>query len=467
MARDPEQKEPRKLPLQPSRTPDQNFQEEEGTEPLISSPWTRSPGRVRFRSRLEQAIERGKKQANYLFAVLYADLDRFTVVNDSLGRKAADELLVEVARRLRACVRPQDIVTRLREDEYLIFLDDIPELPRAIGVVEKLRDALRPVFRLGGQSVFVSAGVGIALGPRGYSNAEDIVRDAEAAMHRAKTKGAGSYEIFDSEIHEGARKLLKLETELRGAIDARQLRLQFEPIVFLETGKVAGFEALLRWQHPEQGLVYPGNFVPMAEETGLIIPITRWVLQEGCRQLQQWQKQFPDFSSMWLSVNLSPTYIERCDFAQELSAYVAETGVDASNLVMEITESQLLENAESILNGFAALRDRGIKLWIDDFGAGYSSLAYLVKFPIHSLKIDRSFISKLVHDDKSTTIAKAIVSLGKSLGVNVIAEGVETKEQFDYLRSIECPYAQGHLFSGSIDAETVQTLFSRKQSQQT
>ncbi|HEY7679355.1 MAG TPA: bifunctional diguanylate cyclase/phosphodiesterase [Terriglobia bacterium] len=465
MPRDLEPKEPGKRTPQPVRTPTHNPQDEPGTEPLVSSPWTRSPGRVRFRGCLEHAIERGKKESDFVFAVLYVDLDRFTLLNESLGRKTADDLLVKVARRLRAGVRARDIVTRLREDEYVIYLDDIPEPARAIGVVESLRDALRPVFSLEGHNVFVSASVGIAIGPGGYSKAEEIVRDAEAAMHHAKKQGPGSYEVFNAQLHEGAKKLLTLETELRGAIESGQLRLHFEPIVFLETGRVAGFEALLRWQHPERGMVPPGEFVPMAEKTGLIVPITRWVLQEGCRQLKQWQSAVSDFSSLWLSMNLSPSYIEKCDFAAELSAYVAESGVDASNLVMEITESQLLENADSILKGFTALHERGIKMWIDDFGSGYSSLAYLVKFPIHSLKIDRSFIEKLNCDDKSTAIAKAIVSLGKSLGVNVIAEGVETKQQLDYLRSVGCPYAQGHLFSMSIDAETVQAILTRKQIQ--
>lgn len=417
---------------------------------------------MRFKSVLQQAIAQRAQQPNYLFAVLYVDLDRFAMVNNSLGRDVGNQLLGEVARRFRDSLRAGDIITRLREDEFLIFVDDIQQVANASQVVEKIGDTLHSAFRLSGQEVFISASVGIALGSHRYSKAEEIVRDAEVAMHHSKTKGPGSYEIFDPKLHEEAKMQMKLETELRGAIDLHQLRVQYEPIVSMETDRVAGFEALLRWSHPGRGMIYPGEFVPTAEKTGLIVPITQWVLQEACRQLKKWQEKIPAFSSVWVSVNLSPSYIEKCDFAQELITCADGSGVDASNLVFEITESQLLENADNILKGFTRLREKGTKLWIDDFGSGYSSLAYLVNFPIHSLKIDRSFISKLIHDDKSTTITKAIVSMGKSLGLHVIAEGVETQEQLDYLRSIGCPYVQGHYFSGSVDGETIESVYSGK-----
>ena len=281
-------------------------------------------------------------------------------------------------------------------------------------------------------------------------------------MRDSKTKGPGSYQVFDSKMYEDARTLLKLETQLRGAIEQHQLRLQYEPIVSLDTGGFAGFEALVRWLHPDRGIVYPGEFVPAAEETGLIIPLTQWVLREACRQLQKWQARFPAFSSLWVSVNLSPTYIKKSDFARELSALVTESGVDASNLALEITESQLLENADDISKGLAALHDTGIKLWIDDFGAGYSSFAYLVNFPVHSLKIDQTFVSKVTQDNNSTAITKAITSLGEALGLNVIAEGVETTRQLDYLRSVGCPYGQGHHFGKSMDPETIEAIFQGK-----
>jgi diguanylate cyclase (GGDEF)-like protein len=460
MDRDRKHDDPRRFerPTEPILPTD-----EEDTEALVSSPWTRSPGRVRFRSLLQQSLDRGSQRPNYLFAILCVDLDRFTRVKDSFGRQAADDLLMEVARRFRSCLRPQDIIIRLHEDEYLIFLDEIQQVTKALEVIDRMKAALRTAFDVGGQEVLVSASVGVAMGPHGYSKAHEIVRDAEAAMHRSKAKGRGSYEVFDSRIHEESKKLLKLETEFRGAIDHNQLRLQYEPIVALATGQVSGFEALVRWMHPDRGLVHPGEFIAMAEHTELIIPMTQWVMHEACHRLKRWQDRYPRFASTWLSINLSPMYIEKCDFAQELSAQVAASGLDASNLILEITESQLLENADYILKGFTTLQDTGIKLWIDDFGAGYSSLAYLVKFPIHSLKIDRSFISKLVHDDKSTAIANAIVSLGKTLGVNVIAEGVETQEQFDYLRSYGCPYAQGYYFSPSADPETIEALFDKQQ----
>ena len=426
---------------------------------LVSNPWTRSPARMYFRKLLSKSIARGAAQPNYLFAVLYIDLDRFTVVNDSLGREASDQLLLEVARRLRSCLRPEDVITRLREDEYLIFLDDIRQLSNAKEFVGRMRDVLCRPFEFGKQEIFISASVGIAVGPGAYSLAEEVVRDAEAAMHRAKKNGPGSHEFFDPTIHEEANQLLKLEAQLRTAIDQNHLELHYEPILNLGNDQIAGFEALLRWRHPERGMVYPGEFLPAADETGLIIPITQWVVRTACRQLKQWQDQYPDFATLWLSINLSPIYIEKQDFANEMVTEIAETGVNAANLVIEITESQLLEKAEYLFHGLAILQNTGVKVWIDDFGSGYSSFAYLVNFPIHSLKIDQSFIMKLLQDPKSTAIVKAIVALGKTLGVNVIAEGVETSEQLEYLRAVECPHAQGHCFSTAMDAKAVEAIF--------
>ncbi|OFW43327.1 MAG: hypothetical protein A3J28_13095 [Acidobacteria bacterium RIFCSPLOWO2_12_FULL_60_22] len=434
----------------------------EKTELLISSPWTRSPKRMLFRDRVEQSLTRGTAQKGCIFALLYVDLDRFKIVNDSLGREAGNQLLREVGHRLQRCLRQGDAMTRLREDEYMILLENVHQLSDAVQVVEKIRRVLRSPFNLAGQNVFVTASVGIALGPAGYSAPEEIVRDAESAMHRAKTQGPGSFEIFNNSIHEQAIRLLKLETELRGAIDQHELRLQYQPIVSLETERIAGFEALLRWLHPQRGTVYPDEFVRTAEETGLIVPITQWALQEACRQIKKWQTRFPDFSSAWLSVNLSPKYFQKVDFGQALSICVAESGIDASTLILEITESQFLENADYLRSGFKSLNESGIKLWIDDFGSGYSSLGYLANFPIHSLKIDRSFIERLPSDSKSTAITKAILSLGKNLGINVIAEGIENYEQLEFLRSVECPYGQGFYFAKAQEAEVVESLLVGK-----
>ena len=444
--------------LQAGNSERKQASEEQATDALISSPWTRSASRTRFRLALQQAIEKRDKNPNYLFAVLYADLDRFSLINDSLGKEVGDQLLVEVTRRLQSCIPNDSLLVRLREDEYLIFLNNIHNFAILQEFTVKVKEALRPVFRLMRHEVFVSASMGIALGPHGYSRADDIVKDAESAMHRSKNKGPGSSEIFDARLHEEAKVLLTRETQLRKALDSHQFQLQYEPIISLESGRIAGFEALIRWQHPERGIVYPGEFVQTAEENGMILPITRWVLQEACRQLKKWQDDIPEFSSLWLSVNLSPIYMKNSDFSQELSTFISKSGVDSSKLVMEITESQLLENAESILNSFAQLHGTGVKLWIDDFGAGYSSLSYLVNFPIHSLKVDRSFISKLVQDNKSLVITKAIISLAQSLGVNAIAEGAETKDQIDCLRSMGCPYVQGHYYSRAILGDAIEGL---------
>lgn len=434
-------------------------------EPLVTNVWTRSPARSLFLSLLQNSIEQRSKRPDYLFAILYLDLDRFTLINESLGHSNGDLLLVEVLQRLKGSLRAGDAVIRLRDDEYLIFLDDIDKVSSAQKFAERVTtEILRPPIRLCGQEVFVSGSIGIASGPQGYTEAEEIVRNAEAAMHRAKVNGRGSCEVFHPKLHDQAKTLLTLESQLRKAIDLNQLRLEFEPIVMLDSNRIAGFETLIRWMHPDRGLVYPGEFLPTAEKNGLIIPITQWVIRMACHQLKEWQDRLPGFSAKWLSVNLSPQYIDKSDFAQDLATHVAESGVDASNLVMEITENELLEKAAHILDGFQRLNDTGIKLWIDDFGSGYSSFAYLAKFPIHSLKMDQSFVSQLIHDDKSNVITKAIVSLGKGLGMNVIAEGVETNEQFEYLRSIGCPCGQGHFFAKSADAETVEAKYLRDNS---
>lgn len=415
-------------------------------ETAISNPWGRSPRRMILLNRLALSIAQGAETTGYLFALLYVDLDRFRLVNDSLGYAAGNSLLALVGERLRGCLGTNDVIARLREDEFLILFDDMQQLTAGMRVVERVHEALRAPFKLGQSEVFVSASIGVALGPSGYSNPEEIVRDAESAMHRAKAKGPGGYDVFDIEIHKQAMHLLELEAELRRALDLHELRIQYESILSLEASRVVGFEALLRWMHPQRGLVSPGEFVPIAERTRLIIPITRWVLREACRQLKEWQTSFPA-ASTWLSVNLSPIYVENCDIGQEIGALITETGIDASSLNLEITENQFLENADRLLIALETLKHTGIRLWIDDFGTGYSSLGYLATFPVHSLKIDRSFIAKSCTDEKSAAIVKAILALGKNLGINVIAEGIETQQQLDFLRSVECPYGQGYLFA--------------------
>ncbi len=282
-------------------------------ENLVSSPWTRAPGRLRFRNLVQAIIDR-TDQPGYQFAILYLDLDRFTHLNDSLGREAGDRLLMEVPRRIRECLRPEDIITRLREDEYLIFLDGIKESSKALEIVNQMRQAMRPAFRVNSQEVFVTASVGVAMGPDGYKRADEIVQDAESAMHRSKLHGPGSHEVYDSRMQAQSLKQLQLETDLRGAINRREFRLHYEPVFALDSIQVAGFEALIRWQHPNRGLVYPGEFIPLAERTGMIVPMTQWVIQEACQQLKQWQDRVRQFSSIWLSINLSPIYIKKRKF---------------------------------------------------------------------------------------------------------------------------------------------------------
>ena len=391
-------------------------------------------------------------------AVFYLDLDRFGLVNDSLGRDMGDKLLAGVERRLRTELQEHEFITRLREDEFLILQRGVGNYQELELVVERIHAALASPFPLKGQPVFVSATIGVALSSHGNSKADDIVRDAEVAMRYAKSKFPGSFEVYNPKMSEGSRIQLNLETELKVALESRQLYLVYEPIVSLESGRVQSVETLIRWNHPERGTVSPLEFISSAENTGLITPITQWVLEETCRQLQEWQQREPPFPSLMVGVNLSPVCIERFDFAAEISRLIEKYGVKSSNLILEITESQLLDHAAQILQSLEILRKLGIKLWIDDFGSGYSSFSYLVRFPIHALKIDQSFIRAFGRDEKSEMIVNAIISLGKSLGVEVIAEGVETHEQLNQLLAMGCPYGQGHYFSKAVEAAAVDDL---------
>lgn len=425
--------------------------------------------RALFMDRLQQAISRGKRLSDYKFAVLFMDLDRFKVLNDSLGHIVGDQLLVEIARRLEACLRSVDTIARLGGDEFTILLEGIRDADDACHLADRIHQSLQTPFDLNGQEVFTSASIGIALGDREYDRPEDLLRNADTAMYRAKTLGRARHAMFDTAMHKRAVALLQLETDLRRAValsstssQKQEFCIHYQPIVTLKTGQISGFEALVRWQHPERGLISPAEFIPLAEDTGLIVPLGQWILAESCRQLQQWQAQFSPSLPLSISVNLStkqfsqPSLLDHID--QLLKHSQSQAHGTQVNLKLEITESVIMENPEAAKTMLEQLKAMGVHLLIDDFGTGYSSLSYLHRFPIDTVKIDQSFISHMSTDSESAEIVRAIVSLAHNLGMNVIAEGIERVEQWQQLRSLGAEYGQGFFFAKPLDPLGVEAL---------
>jgi diguanylate cyclase (GGDEF)-like protein len=413
------------------------------------------PNRALLMSHLKLAVEHAKRRPGYLFAVLFLDLDRFKVINDSLGHVAGDQLLVQLARRLEECIRTTDTVARLGGDEFALLLSDIEDYADAARVAERIQEELARPFHLGGHEVYTSASIGITLSATGYSDPEAILRDADTVMYRAKANGKARHELFDEAMHARAVALLRTETDLRRAVERDEFRVVYQPILSLPTGEVAGFEALVRWQHPERGLVPPSEFIPVAEETGLIVEIGRRVLFESCRQLREWQAGGLVHARLHVSVNLSGKQFAQADLAASVAGALGETGLDPRCLRLEITESVVMANAEAACSTLDALRALGIGVSIDDFGTGYSSLSYLHRFPVDTLKIDRSFISRMGQPDEYGEIVRTILTLASNLGMGVVAEGVETARQAEMLGELGCEYAQGFLFARPLDPGAV------------
>jgi diguanylate cyclase (GGDEF)-like protein len=418
------------------------------------------PNRFLFIDRVDHAIKRAKRQKDYLFAVLFLDLDRFKVVNDSLGHIIGDQLLVAIAHRLEACLRPADTVARLGGDEFTILLEDIKDITDATQVAERIQNELALPFHLSGHEVFTAASIGIALSTTGYNQAEDILRNADTTMYRAKTLGKGRSEVFDPIMNTQLMLRLQLETDLQRALQRQELQLHYQPIVSLKSNKITGFEALLRWHRPEHGLVAAAEFIPIAEETGLIVPIGWWVMREACNQMRKWQLQFALNSPLTISVNLSGKQFSQPDLIQQIEQILQETNLDPCSLKLEITESILVENAKSASAMLVKLQALGIRLSIDDFGTGYSSLSYLHQFPIDTLKIDGSFINKVDVDVEKIEIVRTIVALAWNLGMDVVAEGVETNKQMYQVKSLKCDFGQGYLFSKPLDSQMAETLIA-------
>ncbi|MCK5376775.1 MAG: bifunctional diguanylate cyclase/phosphodiesterase, partial [Acidobacteria bacterium] len=416
--------------------------------------------RVLFMDRLACALADLQRRATPHFAVLFFDLDRFKNVNDSLGHTLGDKLLVGIARRLEHFLRPGDTVARLGGDEFAILLHRVETAGGAIHVADRIQEILNMNFSIDGHEVFVTASIGIAHSATGYLNPEEILRDADIAMYRAKAGGKARYEIFDRDMHQSAVALLKLETELRQGVQREDFVMHYQPIVSLDHGCIVGFEGLVRWQHPERGLVSPTQFIAVAEETGLIVPLGWWVLRESCQQTREWQIRFPGEPPLWISVNMSGKLFMKKKMVDHLMSILEETSLEPSNLRIEVTENVIMDHADVAIRNLMELRALGVQLSIDDFGTGYSSLSYLQRFHYDELKIDRSFVSKLGQVGDSRAIIETILSLANSLGIGVVAEGIETAEQVDRLRKMDCPHGQGYWFSRPLTAPAATELIA-------
>ena len=412
---------------------------------------TELPNRAQFMNELRQAVERAEGNSYARFGVLFLDLDRFKVINDSLGHGVGDKLLIAIAEKLKACVRPGDVVARLGGDEFTILLNRSGDITEVVSVAERLLMKISEPFKIDNYEVFTTASIGIVVSGTVQRQAEDFLRDADAAMYRAKEAGKARYEIFDSEMHVRNMNLLQVETDLRHAVERNEFEVLYQPIVDLATGRVSEFEALIRWRHPRHGLVLPNEFVNVAEETGLIITIGSWILEESCRQIATWQRRYG--LHLGVSVNLSAKQLMHPTLTPRVQEILLDTGLEASQLMLEVTESTVMEHSERSLKVLSELDQLGVTLSTDDFGTGYSSLSYLQKFPFERLKIDRSFIHEMDKDEKSAAIVKTILMLGENLNIEVVAEGIETAGQLEKLRSLGCTAGQGYLFSRPIDHE--------------
>jgi diguanylate cyclase (GGDEF)-like protein len=426
----------------------------------LHDPLTGLANRTLFLERLGHILERSKRKVSASGAVLFIDLDQFKVFNDSLGHLIGDELLVLVARRLEKMLRSGDTVARFGGDEFEVLLDDPIDREIVLAVAGRIRAALLRPFDLKGREIFLSASIGVVLGSAGYERAEEMLRDADIAMYAAKKAGRDRYEIFDVGMRDQAVSRLQLENEMRAGLERREFQVFYQPIVRLETNRLAGFEALVRWQHPGRGLLPPSEFLPVAEESGLIVPIGDWVINEACRQFKTWQEKNPILEDAGVSVNISSKQFSHPNFADKVVQALQQSGLRASALRLEITETVLINNFGLAKEVFTKLRNLGIESQIDDFGTGYSALGYLQQFPIDALKIDRSFVSEIPHGHKGTELVRAIISMARELGMATIAEGIETTSQLSELKDLSCGYGQGYLLSKPLDVNAVEAVLA-------
>jgi diguanylate cyclase (GGDEF)-like protein/PAS domain S-box-containing protein len=419
---------------------------------------TSLPNRAYAIDLLRRAIARSKRNKEQLFAVLFLDCDRFKVVNDSLGHAAGDALLRLVAGRLNACVRPGDVVARLGGDEFVLILEGVRDDEEAIVVAERVKHSMTQPLFVDGRELFMSVSIGIAMSREGVERPEDYIRDADLAMYRAKMGGRARHELFRPDMRDGAVRQMALQHELRQAIERNELRVMYQPIWSMITGRITGFEALVRWDHAEHGPMQPADFIPIAEETGLILPIGEWVMRQAAACLAQWNMRVVSETPVWMSVNVAAKQLTHAGFFQAVKDAIAETGIDASRFKLEITESMIMADSVAATGALDKLKALGIHLLMDDFGVGHASLSYLHRLPISTIKIDRYFVGRIDSNSECLEIVRTILNLSRSLGMDVIAEGVESGAQREVLQSLGCELVQGYLLSPPLDAEAAQRL---------
>lgn len=416
------------------------------------------PNRALFTDRLGRSLSRARRHEDYRFAVVFFDLDRVKLINDSLGHVAGDRLLVTIARRLGDGLRAGDTAARIGGDEFAVLIDDLGDPADAIRVVTRLQEAVHAPLTVGGEELFATASVGIAFYTPRYERPEEMLRDADTAMYAAKAAGGARYQIFDHGMHERAVARLQVESALRRAVEREELRAFYQPVIDLRSGRLVGFEALLRWIHPERGMVSPADFIPVAEETGLIHGLGRWVMRAACAQMREWTESHPTAEPLSISVNVSGRQLAESDLVAHVVEVLDETRLDPRQLKLEITESALMQDPAAASERLSALRSLGVGVSVDDFGTGYSSLAYLHRLPLTTLKIDRTFVWAMGSGERETKICQSVVGLAHHLGLSVVAEGIETPEQRDLLRNLDCEFGQGFLFAKPLEASAAAEL---------
>jgi diguanylate cyclase (GGDEF)-like protein len=440
---------------------DKEYTQKQLLQQSLHDSLTGLPNRNLLLEHLQKALQRSKRNPDYLFAVLFIDLDRFKIINDSWGHSVGDQLLIAIAGILKKCSRELDTVARLSGDEFAILLEELHEYTDAIAIAERILKQFLCPIHLKDRTVFTGASIGIVLSGATYQDGVELLRDADIAMYRAKALGKSRYAIFDQEMYAQTLHLSKIETDLRFALERKEFILHYQPIVSLKTSKLVGFEALLRWQHLEKGLIYPGDFIAIAEETGLIVPIGEWVFREACQQLHIWQQKFPNVSSLQMSINLSSRQVQQFNLIDKLVEIMTDIGLNGETIRLELTESMLMDRGEKTIELLSQIKQQKIQLSIDDFGTGYSCLSYLHRFPIDNLKIDRSFVNLINAEGENHQIVKTIITLAHSLGIKAIAEAVETPEQLAQLKKLGCDEAQGYLFAKPLDLQKAESIIAK------